>query len=171
MKSFYLFILLFIIVGCKSNIFDTQKFEIIECPTVLFAKEHKIYIDSKYDDISLNNIAYKAEINNAVFSKECKIKDKIFSSKISILFVVNPLIQEQENINLPFYIAILDKENNIEKIEYFLINGNFKKDFETNALRETEITTTKKINFELIDKPEKIIIGFMIDELKLELLN
>ena len=44
-------------------------------------------------------------------------------------------------------------------------------DFETNALRETEITTTKKINFELIDKPEKIIIGFMIDELKLELLN
>lgn len=144
---------------------------IVECPTVLFSKEHKIYIDSKFEDISLNNIAYKAEINNAVFDKECKIKDKTFSSKISILFVVNPLIQEQETINLPFYIAILDKENNITKKDYFLINGNFKKDLETDNFKETEITTVEEINFELIDNLGKIVIGFMLDDLKLELLN
>ena len=171
MKSFYLFILLFIIIGCKSNILDRQKSKIVDCPTVLFAKEHKIYVDSKFDDISLNNISYKAEVNNAVFNKECKIKDNIFSSKISILFVVTPLIQEQENIDLPFYIATLDKKNTIEKIEYFLINGNFKKDFETDIFKETEITTTEIINFKLTDRPEKIVIGFMIDELKLELFN
>ena len=104
-------------------------------------------------------------------NKECKIKDNIFSSKISILFIVTPLIQEQANIDLPFYIATLDKKNTIEKIEYFLINGNFKKDFETDIFKETEITTTEIINFKLTDRPEKIVIGFMIDELKLELFN
>ena len=171
MKSFYLFILLFILIGCKSSILERKNSKIIECPTILFSKENKVYIDSKYEDISLDNISYTAEINNAVFNKGCKIIDGSFSSKISILFVVNPLVQEQEGIKLPFYIAILDKQKNVENLEYFLINDNFKKNHETKNLIETEITISKQINFELNNNMETIIIGFMLDEEKIKLLN
>ena len=171
MKNFYLFILLFILIGCKNSLLDSKTTSIIACPPILFSKEHKIYIDSKLDNITLNNISYKAEVNNAVFTKDCKIINDNFNGKISVLFVVNPLIQDQEDINLPFYIAMLDKENNIIDIDYFLTNGKFKKNLEFNSLKETEISTTEKVQFKLINEQHTVIIGFMLDEARLKLLD
>jgi len=170
-KNFYLFILLFILFGCKTNILDRKTVSIIECPPIFFSKEHKVYIHSKFEDISLDNISYKAEINNAVFNKKCKIINGKFSTKISILFLVNPLINTQEDISLPFYIALIDEQKNIQNIEYFFANDPFKKNLETNTFVETEVTITKNINFELKAEPNTIIIGFMLDDKKIKLLN
>tara|TARA_Y100001970_G_scaffold140319_1_gene172693 strand:- start:2012 stop:2527 length:516 start_codon:yes stop_codon:yes gene_type:complete len=170
-KNFYLFILLFILIGCKTSLLDRKVTSVIECPSILFSKEHKVYIDSKFEDITLSNISYKAEINNAVFDKKCKIIDENFSTKISILFVVNPLIQGQKEIDLPFYIAMLDEKRKIINLEYYLVSDNFIRDSETDILKETEVKTIEKINFKLNGQPETIVIGFMLDEKKLELLN
>ena len=71
-------------------------------------------------------LSYQAEINNAVFKNECQIKDNVFSSNLSLLFIVSPLTEiEQNMINLPFYVAVVDENKECEDIQYYLISGCF----------------------------------------------
>ena len=172
MKNIIFFILLLMLISCGSNSFPTLKKEFINCPTVLFAAEHKKYLGSS-SSFSVDDIVYKAEINNYNFSKGCFINDNTFTASLSILFIVSPIMEKQNIITLPFYIAILDKENNIRDIQYYYTEGNFKKDLESenNELLETDLI--KKISIEIPDfnGMMKIVVGFMLDKKQLETLN
>ena len=159
------------LIGCSSNILKSKNSVSVSCPLVLFAKEHKVYMDNLSEKISLDGITFRAEINNAVFKKGCKKLNNVFSSDLSLLFVVQPLLQNQNNIALPFYIAILDNNKNLQDIQYYLTEGIFKKDNETQLLVESEIFTTKNINYNLNNNPVTIVIGFMLDKERLNLLN
>ena len=90
------------LISCESSSLLTSKKESIKCPTVLFAAEHKQYLGSNASTIDVDRIAYKAEINNYDFSKGCFIKDNIFTTSLSILFIVKPMMEEQNIITLPF---------------------------------------------------------------------
>lgn len=171
MKNIYLFLLLSILIGCGTNPLKRISSTPTNCPSILFAKEHKIYIDSKLKNISLDNITYRAEINNAAFDKGCYIKDNIFSSELSILFIVKPLDVEQKNINLPFYFAILDEDKKVKDIQYYSTNGFFKQNLEDNSLIETEVITMIDLRLNTTDMFSTIVIGFMLDKERLELLN
>jgi len=170
-KKFLLFIMLLSLFGCGSNVFKSKKSISINCPPVLFAKEHKVYMDSLSEKISLDNISFRAEINNAIFKKGCTQSDNVFSTDLSLLFVVKPMMENQQNINLPFYIAILDKDKKLQDIQYYSINSIFKKNIETKLLVESEIFTTKNINFYSKGAPITMVVGFMLDKNRLELLN
>ena len=113
MKNIIFFISLLMLISCGSNPLSTSKKGFIKCPTVLFAAEHKKYLRINASAISVDDVAYKAEINNYNFSKGCFINENNFTASLSILFIVKPLIKEQNIINLPFYLAILDKEKKI----------------------------------------------------------
>ena len=171
MKNIYLFLVLLLIIGCGFNPLSKTSSVPISCPSVLFSSEHKMYVGSLSDIITLDNIAYQAEINNAVFTEGCHLKDNIFSSNLSLLFIVSPLGELQNMINLPFYVAVVNEVKDIKDIQYYSINDVFQKNLETNELIETEITKNILINLPSIDESSLVVIGFMLDKNRLEILN
>ena len=172
MKKIYLFIVLLLPISCSSlDPMPKLAKEAIDCPTILFASEHRVYMGSPSNNISLDNITYNATINNAVFSGKCFIANGKFLSNLSILFVVKPLNILVDVIKLPYYLAIIDKNQNIKRIEYFFLDGEIKKDIETGSLMETEFIETIAINDDLIDEESNIIFGFMLDKKRNQILN
>ena len=171
MKNIYLFLLIFILIGCETNQLKVKKTISVDCPTILYSQEHKIYIDTLSAQDTLNNLELKAEINNAMFLDGCKMKNKDFSSDISLLFVINPLSQlAKEDFILPFYIGIIDKNFTIKDIQYYSVKGSFKKNLNNNLIFDNEINFKTLINYQL-DLGDMILIGFMIDENQNKLIN
>ena len=171
MKNIYLILILLLIIGCGFNPVSKTSSAPISCPSILFASEHKIYVGSLSEIITLDNIAYQAEINNAVFVKGCYLKDNKFSSNLSLLFIVSPLEESQNMINLPFYVAVLNESKEVQDIQYYSINDVFQKNKETNELIETELTKTILVNLSSMDESSLVVIGFMLDKNRLEILN
>jgi len=172
-KNIIFFISLLMLISCGSNPLLTSKKESVECPTVLFAAEHKKYLGSNASTIDVDHIAYKAEINNYDFSEGCFINSNTLTASLSILFIVKPMIEEQSIISLPFYLAILDREKKVRDIQYYHAEGNFNKnwDSETKEFVETDLSKTISIKMSDVDEMTTIIIGFMLDRKQLEILN
>jgi len=172
-KNIIFFISLLMLISCGSNTLSTSKKESIECPTVLFAAEHKTYLGFNASAISAEDIAYKAEINNYNFSKGCFIEDKIFTASLSILFIVKPLIEKQNIITIPFYLAILDREKKVRDIQYYYTEGNFNKNLETDTKKfiETDLSNTITVKIADFGETMTIVVGFMLNKQQLETLN
>ena len=171
MKNIYLFCFIFILIGCESNYLNKSNSTIVECPLILFSQEHKNYIDTSFKKISLDNITYKAEINNAEFKKACEVAEGYFNAEISLLFLIKPNIQKKQIINLPFYIAILDKQNKLLDINYYRIEDILEKNVKYDSFIEKEIVSTRKVKFKKNLEYKTIIVGFLLDKKRLELMN
>jgi len=165
-----IFFLLFL-AACGSNPLSTIKYIETSCPQVYFASEHNTYVDTKSSLINLDNISYMAKINNYAFNKGCFNAEGTFNSELSILFVITPHTSEINEIFLPFYVAIVSSQNHVLDIQYYNIKGNFNVDAETKELVESEITKTITVENKKINKKDSIIIGFMLDQQKLKILN
>ena len=163
-KYFTLFISLFFI-SCVS---EKQQSFFYLCPEIHFSKDHRIYISSEEQSLTLNNVSYKAEINNYNFIDRCIISNNNTKSRLSILFVVKPDKAKKSNIILPYYIAILDDQKNIVEIQYYKAVGDLKKDIDESSYIETEIISAQDIN---ISSSDSILIGFMLDKEKMKILN
>ena len=170
-KYFFLFISIFLL-SCASK--KQQSFSIL-CPEVFFSKEHRIYISSEENSLTLNNISYRAEINNYKFISECSLLNNNIVAKLSILFVVNPENAKQSNIKMPFYIALLDDQKTILDIQYYKVTGNLTKNADASFYVETEITSTLDVMIPIqdvnVDINNKLLIGFMLNKEKLNILN
>jgi len=172
-KKIYLFFVCLLLIGCGSNIFNKPAIILVSCPEILFSSEHKIYTGTNSDTITFENINYKAEINNAIFSKKCEIENNIFATELSILFISNPLNNKIKLFTLPYYMALLDKNKNLIDIQYFSTVNEFKKNIDTDNLIETEITNTLFINHEflVLEEISTIVLGFMLDKNQINFLN
>ena len=170
-RNLILFISLFLL-SCTSE--KQQSFSIL-CPEVFFSKEHRIYISSEENSLTLNNISYRAEINNYKFISECSLLNNNIIAKLSILFVVSPENAKQSNIIIPFYIAFLDDQKTIFDIQYYKVTGNLKKNADASFYIETEITSTLDVMIPIqdvnVDINNKLLIGFMLNKEKLNILN
>ena len=67
----YFFTLVFLL-GCNSKFTTKQASKNIDCPSIFFSSEHRNYIHSNEKVISLDNLAFKANINNFKFNISCK---------------------------------------------------------------------------------------------------
>ena len=171
MKKIYLFFIFIFLTGCGYNLASNTKNTAVSCPSILFGSDHQIYIGLSDEDISIDNIEYRGELNNAIFTKKCTLKDNIFSSELSILFILNPFVDEVKNIYMPFYLAILNQNKELQDMLYFSASGQFKKDLETKNIIETEVTKTLILQHESIDENSIIVIGFVLDNKRKEFLN
>ena len=171
MKNIYLFILTLFFFGCQSSLIFSKKNLSIPCPSILFSSEHSNYIDSLSDNLSIENIDYSAEINNAIFTKKCILKDNIFLSELSILFILRSHTDNIDYVEMPFYVAILNQDKELKEILYFMAFGNFKKDLNSNQLIETEVTKNIILNNKNINKDSIIVVGYMLDKKRINLLN
>ena len=171
MKNIYLFFLFLFLIGCSNNFVSNTNATAISCPSILFGSDHRVYIGSSNKDISIDNIEFQGEINNANFSKKCFLKNNIFASEISILIVMEPFIDELDNINMPFYIAILNQKKELQDMLYFSVSGQFKKNPETKKLIETEVIKRYDLQHGSINEKSIIVIGYMLENKRAEILN
>ena len=172
MKKYLFILFLLFLFSCT-----TEKVKSIAetCPNVFFSKEHKIYITSDESPLKIENINYRAELNNYFFNKECSVLNNVLTSDLSLLFVINPENSSQKDILLPYYIAVLNSEDEIVDILFYSVQGVMQKDPETSTYIETELIDT--VNISMLNNDIKtnlkthIIIGFMLDQEKIKILN
>ena len=170
MKNFNLFIVFLLLTGCGPTLSPTSITEVI-CPPVLFSSDHGRYIGADSQQISIDNLTFEAAINNAVFLEGCQLEDNNFSSNLSLLFIAKPLNISQEIINLPFYVAILSLNDDILDIQYYTTTGMFQKNIDTQEFEELEIRENVLISNKSQEEGGKIVVGFMLDEKRMEILN
>ena len=169
-KTILSLIVILFFFGCSN---EKIQFTEEKCPKVMISKEHKNYIYSDESEINLDNISLKSEINNFSFNKPCLKTEDSLQGTISILFVIKKNISNLKKIKLPFYIASVNSDDKLMDIQYYstkdiIFNEKFKKD---------ELEIVEKINLSIKDQSIKnkngnyLIIGFMLSEDKLEILN
>ena len=176
MKNNFFIFFFFLLVGCTPNTtVSTNAITKTSCPIALFSSEHSQYITGNTKPITTENIRYRAEINNYAFNSECSIKDNIFQAELSLLFIVKPDSTEESGITLPFYVAVLNINDEVVDMQYYQTDGDFMSEFENVNYIETELTKTIKLQISSLNEEElnqnKVIVGFMLDKKKLAILN
>jgi len=172
-----LFILIFfLLVGCTPNTTVSTKAAVkTSCPIVLFSSEHSQYITGNTKPITTENILYRAEINNYAYNSECSIKDNIFQAELSLLFIAKPDLTEESSITLPFYVAVLNINDEVVDIQYYQADGDFISESENVNYIETELIKTIKLQISSLNEEglnqNKVVVGFMLDKKKLEIIN
>jgi len=169
-KNFNLFIVFLLVMGCGTTQSPRSANDVI-CPSVLFSSDHGRYIGGDSQQISIDNLTFEATINNAIFLDGCQLEGDNFSSNLSLLFIAQPSSASQEIINLPFYVAVLSYNNDILDIQYYSTTGRFQKNIETQEFEELEIRENVLISNKNEEKRAKVVIGFMLDKKRTEILN
>ena len=158
-------------MNCSSNQLDIVD---TACPSVLSASDHQKYISGNTQPIDIENLRYSATINNFTFVDGCSKINENFDSDLSILFLVKPNNLDENSFELPFYMAIIDSEENLIQKQYYKFEGVLRKNSEDNYV-ETEFIKKIKIKIENKDMKDfldkTIILGFMLDKEKLTILN
>ena len=176
MKNNLFILIFFLLIGCTPNTtVSTNAAVKTSCPIILFSSEHSQYITGNTKPITTENISYRAEINNYAFNSECSIKDNIFQVELSLLFIVKPDLTEESSIILPFYVATLNANDEVVDMQYFQVDGDLMSESENVNYIETELTKTISLYISFLNEKEhnqnKIVVGFMLDKKKLEILN
>jgi hypothetical protein len=69
------------------------------------------------------------------------------------------------------YVALLDSDQQLLEMQYFSINGEMKNDLTTKGYLETELSNSINIMTSKNNSVSSLVIGFMLDKNKKELLN
>ena len=171
MKKILIFLLLFLSISCSSNLLTKKSVESIDCPPVFFASENSNYIDGEEKPLTLDNVSFKAEINNYAFNKSCFQENDIRTFPLDILFIIYPIKPTAPNVILPLYVALLDSDQQLFEMQYFSISGEMKNDLTTKDYLETELSNSINIMTSKNNSVLSLVIGFMLDKNKKELLN
>ena len=176
MKNNLFILIFFLLLGCSSQTtVSTNAAVKTSCPIVLFSSEHNQYITSNTKPITTENIGYRAEINNYAFKSECSVKDNILQAELSLLFIVKPDLTEESVITLPFYVAVLNINDEVVDIQYYQADGDFMSESENVNYIETELTKTINLQISSLNEDglnqNKVVVGFMLDKKKLEIIN
>jgi len=168
MKKLMIFIIILLILGCSNVIKNKQTSINFNCPLPFFSSEDRIFIDNNN---SLEDVLLKAELNNFEINESCQQKDKIVIIPLDLLIIANPMDDLQNpEINIPVYVSLLDKNDNILETQYFMVSGKLNKHSETNKYIETDIAGRLKVISQYLETYQ-LIVGFMLDDKKRKLLN
>ena len=168
MKQIFIFIIFLPLLACSSLIKNKQTSSDFNCPKVFFSSEDRVYIDNS---ISFDDIKIKAELNNFAINKQCQQQENIAIIPVDILIVVNPIGDLEESLlSLPVYVSLLDVNDEVLETQYFSVSGSINRNGETNNLIESDITDRLQIITKYFNTSQ-LVIGFMLDEQKKELLD
>ena len=71
MKKISLFFVLILLFGCQQITNNSNKFVKIDCPNVFFSSENKVYSEGNINNLDLEQINFKASLNNYAFTNDC----------------------------------------------------------------------------------------------------
>ena len=168
MKQLFIIILFLPLLGCGNIIKNKQTSTDFNCPTVFFSSDDRVYIDNS---ISFDDITIKAEFNNYAINKKCKQQDNLAVISLDILIVAKPMGNLEDSfISLPVYISLLDGNDEVLETQYFSVSGLMNKNTETNIFIESDVTDRLQIVTQQL-KTTQLVLGFMLDNKKRDLLN
>ena len=168
MKQLFILILFLPLLGCGNIIKNKQTSIDFNCPRVFFSSDDRIYIDNS---ISLDDITIKAEFNNYAINKKCQQQDNLAVIPLDILIVAKPMSNLEESfISLPVYISLLDDNDEVLETQYFSVSGLINKNTETNIFIESDVTDRLQIVTQQLET-KQLVLGFMLDKEKRDLLN
>ena len=172
MKKYFILLTSLFVLSCASE--KPQSLS-DNCLEVLFSKKHRIYITTVEQNLMLDNISYSSEINNSEFVEGCLTLNNEFRASLSTLFIAKPDKAQGSDLVMPYYIALLDSSRNIIEIQYYTVIDNLKQNEDKSSFLETTITDTQDLIFNFGDKntffQNTLIIGFMLNQEKLDILN
>tara|TARA_Y100001970_G_scaffold18801_1_gene21080 strand:- start:946 stop:1461 length:516 start_codon:yes stop_codon:yes gene_type:complete len=171
MKKLLIILLFFALFACNSTGKNNQVSNNFNCPRVFFSSEDRIFIDTNEGGTSIDDVTFKAELNNFAFIEKCSQQNEVVVIPLHILIIAKPMDElKNPDVSIPIYAFLLDKNDNVLETQYFMVSNSIKKNFETKTFIETDITDKINIitkNFET----NQIVIGFMLDDQKRLLIN
>ena len=168
MKQLFIFILFLPLLGCGNIIKNNQTSTDFNCPRVFFSSDDRVYIDNS---ISFDDITIKAEFNNYAINKKCQQQDNLVFIPLDILIVAKPMSNLEESfISLPVYISLLDDNDEVLETQYFSVSGLINKNAETNIFIESDVIDSLQIVTQQLET-KQLVLGFMLDKEKRDLLN
>ena len=171
MKKLLILLLFFGLFGCNSTGINKQASNNFNCPRVFFSSEDRIFIDTNEVGTSIDDVTFKAELNNFAFIEQCSKQNEVVVIPLHILIIAQPMDElKNPDVSMPLYAFLLDKNDKVIETQYFMVSSSIKKNFETKNFMETDITDKLNIitkNFET----NQIVIGFMLDDEKKMLVN
>ena len=168
MKKIFIFLLFSALLSCNNINKNIQTSLDFNCPRVFFSGQDRIYVDNS---TSIDDASIKAKLNNSVVSKKCQQKDELAIIPLDVLIIAQPMnILEEPEINIPIYISLLDRNDNVLETQYFMFSGFINKNPETNKYIETDISDRLTIITKNLETSQ-VVLGFMIDDKKRNLIN
>ena len=158
-------------MGCNTIGKNKQTSEDLNCPRVFFASEDRLFIDTAEGGTSIDDITYKAELNNFAFIDKCLQQNEAAVIPLDILIIAQPMdALKNGDVSIPLYAELLDQNDQVLDTQYFMVSKSIEKKFETKNFIETDITDRLYIITKNLDT-KQIVIGFMLDDEKRLLLN
>ncbi|MDC3131466.1 hypothetical protein OA492_00985 [Pelagibacteraceae bacterium] len=149
------------LLGCSSIKKSNDEVVNISCPTVFFSSESSTYIPSFEDNIDLDDIAFKANLNNFAFSGNC-FSDAIFNNYLlDLLILVKPIKPKNNTISLPIFVLLYDKKGQLINKQFFRINKTLEYNQQNLEYNNTEIIQSLNIILQNDKKIDSMIIGFV----------
>lgn len=171
MKKLLILPLFFSLLGCNMIGKNKQTSEDFNCPKVFFSSENRVFIDTAESGTSIDDITYKAELNNFAFIEKCLQQNKAAVIPLDILIIAEPLdALKNGDVSMPLYAELLDENDQVLETQYFMVSNSIEKNFETKSFMETDITDRLYIITKNLET-DQIVIGFMLDDEKRLLLN
>ena len=158
-------------MGCNTIGKNKQTSEDFSCPRVFFSSEDRVFIDTAEGGTSIDDITYKAELNNFAFIDKCLQQNEAAVIPLDILIIAQPMeALKNGDVSIPLYAELLDQNDQVLETQYFMVSKSIEKNFETKNFMETDITDRLYIITKNLDT-NQIVIGFMLDDEKRLLLN
>ena len=158
-------------MGCNTIGKNKQTSEDFSCPRVFFSSEDRVFIDTVEGGTSIDDITYKAELNNFAFIDKCLQQNEAAVIPLDILIIAQPMeALKNGDVSIPLYAELLDQNDQVLETQYFMVSKSIKKNFDTKSFMETDITDRLYIITKNLET-NQIVIGFMLDDEKRLLLN
>ena len=171
MKKILILLLFFSLMVCNTIGKNKQTSEDFSCPRVFFSSEDRVFIDTAEGGTSIDDITYKAELNNFAFIDKCLQQNEAAVIPLDILIIAQPMeALKNGDVSIPLYAELLDQNDQVLETQYFMVSKSIEKNFETKNFMETDITDRLYIITKNLDTSQ-IVIGFMLDNEKRLLLN
>ena len=171
MKKILILLLFFSLMGCNTIGKNKQTSEDFSCPRVFFSSEDRVFIDTAEGGTSIDDITYKAELNNFAFIDKCLQQNEVAVIPLDILIIAEPMeALKNGDVSIPLYAELLDQNDQVLETQYFMVSKSIEKNFDTKSFKETDITDRLYIITKNLET-NQIVIGFMLDDEKRLLLN
>ena len=156
--TFFVFILLF---GCSNFQNMSKNSTIIDCPSVYFSSENKVYVQGDIENIDLNQISYKASLNNYGFLKNCTTTSISQNYYLDLLIVVEPINPINKEVNFPLFAIIYDSKDQIIDKQFFRLRGELNYNKTTEEYEITELMSSIDIFIDPKSSVSSITLGFV----------
>ncbi len=161
MKKFLLFFIFILLFGCDTISKKDNEIALIDCPAVFFSTENNIFVQGDTKNLDMENIDYKASLNNYDFANNCNMNLEYKNYLLDLLFIVEPINPKDKKINLPVFVILYDNKERIIDRQYFRIKDNLIFNKETSSYETTEVITNLKISLKKNNYVSFITVGFV----------